>query len=218
MSSPPVAEPNMLARSPQLRRALLVCGIASSLYYGAINVYVPTQWTAYSSMSQAVSELSAVDAPTRSLWVWLVTPYTLMLIAFGCGVWVTAGSQRTLRVVGGLFTANGIVGAFWPPMHLRGVEPTLTDTLHIAWTVAWLVTMVAAMAFAAIALGKRFRLYTLVTFAVFVVFGALTSLEGIRLANDLPTPLLGLWERINMGAAMLWTAALAAALLRRETA
>jgi len=196
-----------------LRKALLVCGFASSLYYAAINVYVPTQWPAYSSLSQAVSELSAIGAPTRRLWVLLCVPYTLMVIAFGYGVKMSGVENRSIRLVGWLFIADGIVGAFWPPMHLRGAEPTLTDTLHIAWTIAWLAIMLAAMGLASIALEKRFRVYTFVTLLAFVGFGILTSLEGIHLADGLPTPFLGLWERINMGAGMLWIAVLAAALL-----
>ena len=50
------------------RPILLVCGILSSLLYIAMNVFVPMQWDGYSSASQTVSELSAIGAPTRSLW------------------------------------------------------------------------------------------------------------------------------------------------------
>jgi hypothetical protein len=48
-----------------MRKALIVCGIVSSLYYVAVNVYVPTQWDEYSVASQTVRELSAIDAPDR---------------------------------------------------------------------------------------------------------------------------------------------------------
>jgi hypothetical protein len=47
-------------------RALLVCGILSSLLYAAMLVVVPIQDASYSSISQTVSELSAIGAPTRS--------------------------------------------------------------------------------------------------------------------------------------------------------
>jgi len=196
------------------RDALLLTGIVSSVHYAAINVLVPTQWPGYSSMSQAVSELSAIGAPTRGLWVALCVPYSLLVTAFGYGVWKSGAEDRRVRAVGWLFMGQGVVGAFWPPMHLRGTEPTLTDTLHLVWTVGWLATMLVAMGLAAAALGGRFRAYTVATLATFVGFGVLTSREGVRLASDLPTPYLGLWERINMGAGMLWIAVLAATLLR----
>src|SRR4029453_1262223 len=114
-------------RSMMRQKTLLICGILSSLLYAAMNVFIPMQWEGYSSASQTVSELSAIGAPTRPLWVTLAVPYTLLATAFGFGVWRAAGRNRPLRVVGGLMTVYGVIGLFWPPMHLRGVEPTLTD-------------------------------------------------------------------------------------------
>ena len=51
------------------RKSLLVCGVLSSLLYVAMTVLVAMQWEGYSSASQTISELSAIGAPTRSLWV-----------------------------------------------------------------------------------------------------------------------------------------------------
>lgn len=197
-------------------RALLMCGVAASTYYAAMTAYVTMQANGYSSMSQAVSELSAIDAPTRALWVALGIPYTMLVMAFGFGIMTTAGKNRALRAVGALYVVQASIGAFWPPMHLRGAEPTLTDTLHLVWTGAWLVAMVIAMGLAAAVLGRHFRIYTLATLSVFVVFGVLTGMEATRLAAGLSTPFLGLWERVNMGAGMLWTAVLAWTLLKRD--
>jgi len=198
------------------RKGLLLCGVVSSVYYVLMNLYVPSQWHGYSVASQVVSELSAIDAPTRALWVFMAVPYTILVVAFGTGVWLAARDSRALRYVGALFVANGAMGPFWPPMHLRGVEPTLTDALHIAFAMVWLTAMLLAMGLAAAALGKRFRLYTLTTLAAFVAFGTLTAIDGPRIAADLPTPWVGVWERVNMGIAMLWIAVLAVTLSRRH--
>jgi hypothetical protein len=186
------------------------------VYYAGVSVYVPMQWEGYSPRTQVVSELSAIGAPTRALWVALLVPYTLMLVAFGLGIWRSAGESRALRTVGALLAANAVVGAFWPPMHMRGAEPTLTDTLHIAWAMAWLLVMLVVMTLGAASLGRRFRLYTLATLAVFVVFGTLTSIQGAALAANLPTPWIGLWERVNMAAGMLWLGVFAGVLLGRS--
>lgn len=200
---------------PIIRDILLVCGILSSILYAAMLVVVPMRWEGYSSASQAVSELSAIGAPTRPLWVALGTVYTMLAAAFGCGVWLAAGRRRALRIAGGILVAQAIVGFFWPPMHLRGTGYTLTDTLHIAFAMAWLLLMLLAIGFGAAGLGKRFRRYSAATLAVFVVFGALTAVGGPRIEANLPTPWLGVWERINIGAALLWIVVFAAALLRR---
>jgi len=138
----------------EVARALpLACGIVSSLLYLAMNVFVPLLDAGYSSVSQTVSELSAIGAPTRLLWLWLGTVYALLLVAFGWGVWKSAGANRPLRVVGGLLLADGILSLYWPPMQLRGNAFALTDALHIAWSVATVLLMTLAIGFGAAAFG-----------------------------------------------------------------
>src|SRR3954464_6870892 len=83
------------------RKILLICGIVSSLLYVAMNVFVPMQWAGYSSASQTVSELSAIGAPTRPLWIPFGVAYTLLVAAFGWGLWTSARQHRPLRVAGG---------------------------------------------------------------------------------------------------------------------
>lgn len=201
-----------------LPAVLLVCGILSALLYAAMVALVAMRWEGYSSASQTVSELSAIGAPTRPLWVALAAVYTLLVTAFGCGVWLAAGRNRRLRVAGGLQIAVGLIGPFWPPMHLRGAEPTLTDAMHIVFAVAWLVLTLLTVGFGGAALGGRFRIYSMATLAVFVVFGVLTGVQGPRIAAGLPTPWIGVWERIDIGAFLLWVVVLAVALLRARSA
>jgi hypothetical protein len=196
------------------RKVLLSCGILSSLLYVGMNAFVPMLFPGYSLMSQTVSELSAIGAPTRPLWVWLGTVWALLLVAFGWGVWKSADRNRALRVVGGLMAANGVISLFWPPMHLRGAEFTLTDTLHIVWAAATVFLMMLAIGFGAAAFGKSFRFYSIATMVILVAFGFLTFLDGPRIAANLPTPWVGVWERINIGVFLLWVVVLATALLR----
>ena len=197
-----------------VRKVLLICGILSSLLYVAMNVIVPMQWEGYSSASQTVSELSAIGAPARRLWLLLVIPCTLLVVAFGWGVWLSAGRNRPLRVVGGLMIAHGVIGIFWPPMHLRGAESTLTDALHIVFAVVTVLLFMLEIGFGAAAFGKRFRLYSIGTMVVLLVFGVLAGLDGPRIAANLPTPWVGVWERTSIGAFLLWVLLLALTLLR----
>lgn len=44
--------------------------------------------------------------------------------------------------------------------------------------------------------------------------GVLTGFDGPRIAANLPTPLVGVWERVNIGVFLLWVMVLAIALLR----
>lgn len=196
------------------RSVLLVCGIYSALLYAAMLVFVPAQWEGYSSASQTISELSAIGAPTRPLWITLGLFYTGLVIAFGWGVRLSAGRSRPLRLAGALIVASGAVGLFWPPMHLRGTAPTLTDTLHIVFAVAWNLLAVLTIVLAAAGLGRRFRAGSMATLALFLVFGTLTGLDGPRIAANLPTPWVGVWERVLVGTFLLWVVVLAVALLR----
>ena len=196
------------------RKILLICGIVSSLLYVAMNVFVPMQWEGYSPASQTVSELSAIGAPTRPLWVPFGVAYTLLVAAFGWGVWASARQNRSLRVAGGVLVAYGVIGLAWPPMHRRGAETTLTDTMHIVFTIVTVLLMLLAIGFGAAAFGKRFRLYSLATLVVLVAFGALTGVDAPRIAANLPTPWIGGWERINTGVFFVWIIVLAVVLLR----
>jgi hypothetical protein len=203
-----------------LRKALLVGGILSSLLYVAMNVFVAMQWEGYSSASQTVSELSAIGAPTRPLWVLPAAFYTVLVTAFGWGVWRSAARIRALRIVGGLLIAYGALGLVWPlaPMHLREAlaagGSTLSDTMHLVLGGVTVLLMLLGIGFGAAAFGKRFRLYSIASLLILVAFGALTFLDAPRIAANLPTPWVGVWERINIGVFLLWVVVLAITLLR----
>ena len=61
----------------------------------------------HSYISQAISELGAVGAPTKQVVDPLFLTYTILIIAFGVGVCATAQGQRALRPIGGLLSASG---------------------------------------------------------------------------------------------------------------
>jgi hypothetical protein len=214
--------PLIVARHPStiFQQGLLACGIISSLWYAAINIYVPLKYEGYSMVSVTVSELSAIGAPTRILWVLLVMLYPLLFAAFGWGVWQAAGGSRTLRMVGALILIYSVMNFYWPPMHQREVIAagggTLTDTLHIAWAMMTVSFMMLLMGFGALVFGRTFRMYTIVTWITFVVFGVLTGVQAPGINTNQSTPNIGLFERINIGAFLLWVVVFALMLLKKE--
>jgi hypothetical protein len=214
------ARPRRPAEWTNPGRLALACGALSALLYGAMLIVVPLAWPAYSSASQTVSELSAIEAPTRALWVPLGTVWTILYGAFGWGVLRSAESSRMLRLAGCSILGGALLGIFWPPMHLREVLAagggTLTDTLHLVWTGANALLTLLAMGFAAAALGGGFRIYSLASMAVLVPAGVMTSLDAPQVQANLPTPWIGVWERVNIAAWLLWVAALSVVLLSRN--
>jgi hypothetical protein len=200
------------------RKALLVCGVASSMLY-ALMIW-GIRYEGYSPISQVPSELTAIGAPTQMLWARLGWIYTVLITAFGIGVWKSAGGTRAVRIVGGLILAHASLGLLWPfaPMHQREVLAagggTPSDTLHQLLAAVTVFLMFLAIGFAATAFEQRFRWYSIVTIVVLLVFGGLTFLEAPRLQMNLPTPWIGLWERINISVFLLWVVVLAAVLWR----
>ena len=200
------------------RKALLWCGIASSLLYAAMIWGI--RYQGYSPLSQVPSELTAVGAPTQALWARLGWIYTVLEAAFGIGLWRWAGRNRAVRTVGGLIVAHASLGLLWPfaPMHQREVLAagggTRGDTMHIVLAAGTVVLMFLAIGVGATLFGTRFRVYSILTVVVLLAFGALTFLEAPRLQANLPTPWIGLWERINISVFLLWVVVLAAGLWR----
>ena len=74
----------------RLRKALLFCCIASSLWYVGMNIHVPGKFPLYHSASQVISELPAVSEPSKSLRVLLSIPYNTVavLLVFGAGAFM----------------------------------------------------------------------------------------------------------------------------------
>lgn len=200
----------------ETQSVLLLCGVWSSLWYIGINIYVPARDASYSIASFTVSELSAIGAPTRIIWVLLVLGYLLLFGAFAWGVLFSAKENRYLRWVGILMLIYCLFNAFWPPMHLRGQEPTLTDTLHILWAVITNIFMWLFMGLGAVTLGRRFIIYTLISIALHLVFGWLTFKEAVNIPSNSPTPLIGIWERINILIFMVWVIIFALLLRNRQ--
>lgn len=207
------------SRKALLRRVLLICGVVSSLFYVGADIFAAMQWEGYSYTDQAFSELTAIGAPTRLLMVWLASIWGVLVIAFGLGVGASAGLNRALRITGVLLVANvvaGFGGGIFFPMHLRGTGVTTSDTMHIVFTTAEVLFLVLSIGFGAAAQGKRFRLYSIVTIVVLILFGAWAGSEGSQIAAGLPTPWFGIKERINIYASMLWVLVFAITLLRAE--
>ena len=207
-----------MATAERWRRPLLACGILAPVLYVAMTLFVGLLWEGYSVISGVPSELAAIGAPTRLLWIWLGVVYAVLMVAFGWIVWKSAPPNRALRVVGALLMVHTVFGQFWPPMHQRAVLAagggTLTDTLHLVWTAITGIFFVLIIGFGAMALGKRFRVYSVATMVIGLACGAMTSTYASQVQADLPTPGVGVWERVSIAAFMAWMAVLATTLLR----
>lgn len=210
----------------QLRKALLSCGILSSLLWPVTaEVLAASFYPGYDSFSQTISELTSVGAPTRTALTVEGFLYEALVVAFGIGVWRSAGQKKSaavnkpLRVTGALLVGYGAVGPLWLPFPMTARQnitggPSFTDTMHLVLGGADALLYVAILAFGAAALGKGFRVYSILTLAVVLVFGAWTNSFVPAVGAGEPTPWLGVIERIMIGSFLLWVVVLAVKLLR----
>jgi hypothetical protein len=207
-----------------LRKILPGCGTVSSVLYVVTDVLGTLRYPGYSYADQTFSELTAQGAPTRPLMVALNgIPYGVLVAAFAGGVWASAGPKRAARITRAMllgYAAFGVAGGLIFPMRPREAlaagEGTLRNTMHIPATAVMSLFIVLAMGFGATLLEKRFRYYSYGTIAILLVFGVLASLQAGQMAANEPTPWMGIEERINIYATMLWVAALAIGLLRAQ--
>jgi Protein of unknown function (DUF998) len=213
---------NGFLQNISLKKIFLAGGIVSSLLYVAMNIFIAMQYPGYNSATYTVSELSAVGAPTRSLWTGWAFAYTFLVTAFGWAILKSAGQNRAVRIMGVLILIYGALGIGWhfAPMHQREVLAagggTLSDTMHLVLSFASVLLMLMAIGLGAAAFDETFRFYSIISLVILLVFGTLTGLEAPKVESNQPTPLIGVWERINIGIFLLWVVVLAILLLRRK--
>lgn len=203
------------------RKFLLSCGILSSLMYVFMDVVSGLRYDGYSFAAHTVSELSATGTATRPLMLVLGAGYQVLITLFAIGVFASAGKKRDLRIAGALLIAYGLIGFTAPFFSMQKREviatagPILTDRLHIVATAIAVLLMFTAIAFASKTHGRGFRLYSITTILVSFAFGMLTSRAAPDMEAGLPTPWIGITERICIGVFLLWIVVFAVLLLQR---
>ena len=200
-----------------LTRLLLICGIVAAAWFIAMDIAAGTLfYPGYDYGSQQVSELSAIGAPSRDFWMAMGYPYAILNLAFAIGVWRAAVGRSTLRftaVLIGLFTLNSFLWGLVAPMHMRGAAFTATDAAHIAFAGSAVALMVAFMSLGALALGRSFRIFSTLTVVAMLAAGAVVSTQIGTIAEGLPTPWMGLVERISVYSPTVWMAVFATVLM-----
>lgn len=84
-----------------ISRALLACGALHPLVYPVANdLIAATIYDGYSRVDQAISELSATNAPSKQFLAAMLPVFSLLAIGSGIGVGRVAGQSRALSVTG----------------------------------------------------------------------------------------------------------------------
>jgi len=203
-----------------LKKALLICGILSSLLYASIDALAGTLYVGYSHISQAFSELLSLGSPVRQLALQLAALYGVLLLAFALGVWMSADRSRALRVTALMVFGQAVDGLVTPvyfPAPMRGVAGAESaGILHAILTAVGVFTILLAVAFGAVAYRNWFRYYSVGSLLVILAFGLIGFSYIPAITANMPTPWLGATERVNIYGWMLWVTVLAIILLKIE--
>ena len=191
-------------------------GIVALLSYTAAVVFSPLAYPGYNWMAQAVSDLSASNAPSLGLWNQLSSLYNICTLI--CAMMVCAGIQgkgsRLLRTGIYLFTAMeriSAVGFSMFPLSDSGYAGTFQDKMHILSTILVVLLSIVSLVMLIIAGTKR-KEYR--SFGVFAGIALGMMLVGALGMNIVPKEYFGVVERFSVFAAVGYNAVLGIELFR----
>lgn len=193
------------APASRVQRLLLAAGVPCALVYIGLDLVAASRYPHYSLRDQAISELSAIGAPTARLWSIVGWFFAAFLVAFAAGLVRTKGS-RALRTVGWLMLALAALGPLWArfPMHQRGTVAVSDDAGHLVLGAVSMVLIAAFMAAGAIAIGGWFRHLSVVMLVVVLATFLWTFTFPLRAAADAQTPWMGVIERVAIYGYLIW--------------
>lgn len=206
----------MMAGKRTLMQWLGLLGVVSLLSYTAAVVFSPLAYPGYNWMAQAVSDLSAADAPSLTLWNQLASLYDVCGMVSVMMVCVFIGGKlgRTIRVGIYLFAAMNwvsAVGYAMFPLTSSGYAGTFQDGMHVVVTVLVIVLSVASLVVVMVG-GYREKLYR--PLAVWATAALVLMLAGAIGVNVVPATYVGIPERFSVFAATGFNAVLGIALFR----
>ena len=192
-------------------------GVIALISYAAAVIFSPLDYPGYNWMKQAVSDLSAENAPSKMLWKQLAALYdkcTLVCLMAVC-VFIKGKLNKPLRAGIYLFTVmswiSGIGYAMFP-LSDSGNAGSFQDTMHV-YVVTPLVVMLSIASLVVVIVGgfrdRRWR---------YLAIGAAVALAmmfaGAIGSGAVPKAYFGIAERFSVFAAVGFTAFLGLCLFR----
>lgn len=187
-------------------------GVVALISYTAAVIFAPLAYPGYDWMSQAVSDLSAENAPSNLLWRQLSAPYnkcTLICLMAVC-VYIHGKLNKPLRIGIYLFTAmswvSGIGYAVFP-LSDSGNAGKFQDIMHV-YVVTPLVVMLSIASLVTIMVGGFRSKGQYRTIAVCAAAALGMMFAGPIGMGAFPKAYFGIFERFSVFAATGFTCCL----------
>lgn len=194
------------------RKILFLCGLLSPLVYILMTIIGAELRPGYSHIYHAVSELLESGAPNKLLLDTLLAVSNILGILFGFGVFQLAQESinkpqagkigaTCIYVVGVL----GLLTAVFFPMDPRNVGLSFSGLMHLILVAAMFILSIAATFILAGWLKKqseysKFGTYSYISAIIILISGIFAVVATI-----LESPIIGLAERVTIGASLQWT-------------
>ena len=185
-------------------------GVISFLSYTAAVIFSPLAYPGYDWMSQAVSDLSAANAPSLGLWNQLSSLYNVCEVL--CAVIVCIGIQKNksklLRIGVYLFAIMEFISAVGYrmfPLSTSGFAGSFQDVMHIVTTVIVVLLSIVSLVLIIIA-GFKNKIYK--SYAICALVALCMMLIGALGMKIVPAKYFGIVESFSVFAATGFNAAL----------
>lgn len=193
-----------------LLQRLGLLGVVSFLSYTAVVVFAPLAYPGYNWMAQAVSDLSAANAPSLTLWNQLSALYNVCEVV--CVTVVCIGIQgwkaKLLRSGIFLFAVMewiSAVGYRMFPLSDSGYAGAFQDVMHMAVTALVVLLSIVSLVIIIVA-GAKSKSYR--SYGVCAAVALAMMLVGAMGMKIVPAAYFGVVERFSVFAATGFNAAL----------
>ena len=192
-----------------------ICGIISLLSYTAMVVFSPLAYPGYDWLTMAVSDLSAVGAPSAELAERLNALFGPCGIVCAMAACVAVGGCRSRLLKAGVYFCAAmewitVVGYKLFPWVEGAAASTFQNTMHLLVTA--LVVLFSIISLVLIAIGARKEPIPSLSAWAIACFTAM--LIGALGTGIMPKSVFGLFERFSTFSAVVFNAVLGVHLLR----
>ena len=193
-----------------LLQRLGLLGVVSFLSYTAAVVFAPLAYPGYNWMAQAVSDLSAANAPSLALWNQLSAPYNVCEVVCVTVVCIGIQGRKTKLLRSGIYLFAVIewisaVGYRMFPLSDSGYAGTFQDVMHMAVTALVVLLSIVSLVIIIVAGAKSKSCRSYGVCAAVALAMILVGATGMKIV---PAAYFGVVERFSVFAATGFNATL----------
>jgi len=181
-------------------KTLSLFGVIGAVFYFAHVIFGRMFYEGYNPFTQAISDLTAANSPSKKIASAFSFLYGLFTVIFSISFYIYfSGDINKIVTLGSLFfcimTLVSFFGYMFFPLSQAGFANTFKDKMHLVVTVLVVVFTIVSLILFSIGFLKtsNFKYLGIISMCTFAVL-----LIGVILINKLPKEYFGIAERVNV--------------------